>query len=55
MNETGRLDLGACLEVVSAKPGVKLSIDDIVTHGFRNKKVRGMIILIGEYHALSVG
>lgn len=52
---TNRVIMARLDEVVSAKPGVKLSLGDTVTHGSRNKKVRGMIILVGEYLTLSVG
>ena len=52
---TNRVIMVRLDEVVSAKPGAKLSIGDTVTHGSRNKKVRGMIILVGESLFLSVG
>ena len=42
-------------EVISAKHGAKVSVGDTVSHGSRNKKVRGMIVLVGEYLTLLIG
>jgi len=35
-------------EIISAKDLVKLGIGDIVSHGKRNKRIRGEIVLLGK-------